>query len=86
MTFHCTDNYEGLPWTKMAPPYAIIFMGDLEKKGFKDCDKKPLAWWQYIDDIFVLWQRGEKVLEKFLEFLNCYHPTMKFTAIIYGRR
>ena len=23
---------------------------------------------------------GEKELEKFLEFLNCYHPTIKFTA------
>ena len=28
----------------------------------------------------MLWQHGEKELEKFLEFLNCYHPTMKFTA------
>ena len=25
--------------TKMAPPYAIIFMGDLEEKLLKDCDK-----------------------------------------------
>ena len=31
--------------TKMAPPYAIIFMGDLEEKLLKDCDKKPLTWW-----------------------------------------
>ena len=35
---------------------------------------------QYIDDIFMLWQHGEKELEKFLEFLNYYHPTIKFTA------
>ena len=28
----------------------------------------------------MLWQHGEKELEKFLEFLNCYHPTIKFTA------
>ena len=28
----------------------------------------------------MLWQHGEKKLEKFLEFLNCYHPTIKFTA------
>ena len=55
-------------------------MGDLEEKLLKDCDKKPLAWWQFIDDIFMLWQHGVKELEKFLEFLNCYHPTIKFTA------
>ena len=29
--------------TKMAPPYAIIFMGDLEEQFLEDCDKKPLA-------------------------------------------
>ena len=29
---------------------------------------------------FMLWKHGEKELEKFLEFLNCYHPTIKFTA------
>ena len=66
--------------TKMAPPYAIIFMSDLEEKILKDYDKKPLTWRRYIDDIFMLWQDGEKELEKFLEFLNFYHPTIKFTA------
>ena len=28
----------------------------------------------------MLWQHGYKEIEKFLEFLNCYHPTIKFTA------
>ena len=28
--------------TKMASPYAIVYMGDLEEK-LKGCDKKPLA-------------------------------------------
>ena len=55
-------------------------MGDLEEKILKDCDKKPLTWLRYIDDIFMLWQHGEKELEKFLEFLNCYHSIIKFTA------
>ena len=40
--------------TTMAPPYAIIFMGDLEENLLKDGHKKPLAWWRYIDDIFML--------------------------------
>ena len=64
----------------MAPPYAIIFWGDLEKRFFSDCDVSPLVWWRYIDDIFMLWQHGEKELKKFLEILNSYHPTIKFTA------
>ena len=81
---HNTSFYKQLRGTaigtKMAPPYTVIFMGDLEEKLLKDCDKKPLAWWRYIDDIFMLWQHVEKEREKFLEFLNCYHPTIKFTA------
>ena len=59
----------------MAPPYAVLFMGDLEEKILKAWHKKPLTWWRYIDDIFMLWQE----LEKFVEFLNCYQPTIKFT-------
>ena len=31
--------------------------------------------------IFILSQHGEKGLNKFLEILNSYHPTIKFTAI-----
>ena len=81
---HNTSFYKQLRGTsigtKMAPPYAIIFMGDLKEKILKDCDKKLLTWWQYVGDIFMLWQHGEKELEKFLEFLNRYHPTIKFTA------
>ena len=46
---HNTSFYKELRGTaigtKMAPPYAIIFMGDLEEKLFKDCDKKSFAWW-----------------------------------------
>ena len=28
----------------------------------------------------MLWQHGKKELEKFLEFLSCYHPNIKFAA------
>ena len=33
-----------------------------------------------IDDIFFVWECGEKSLEKFLDQLNTFHPTIKFTA------
>ena len=29
-------------------------MGDLEEKLLKYCDKKPLTWWRYLDDIYVM--------------------------------
>ena len=66
--------------TKFAPPYAILFMADLEEKILNASEKKPMIWWRYIDDIFFIWEHGEESLEKFLHKLNSFHPTIKFTA------
>ena len=64
----------------MVPPYGIIFMDSLEEDILSNSLLKPLVWWHYIDDIFMMWEHGEEELQKFLETLNCYHPTIKFTA------
>ena len=64
----------------MAPTYAIISMDSLEEYILSNSFLKPLVWWRYFDDIFIMWEHGEEELEKFLEILNCYHPTIKFTA------
>ena len=66
--------------TKMAPPYAIIFMDSLQEDILSNSLLKALMRWRYIDDIFMVWEHGEEELKKFLETLNCYHPTIKFTA------
>ena len=63
----------------MAPPYAILFMADLEDSFLQKCDLKPLVWWRYIDDIFMIWEHGEEKLS-FLDLLNSCHPSIKFTA------
>ena len=64
----------------MAPPYAIIFMGDLEERILQNCSFKPLVWWRYIDDIFLLWQLWEEKLKEFLDIFNRYYPSIKFTS------
>ena len=66
--------------TKMAPPYAIIFMDSLEEETLSNSLLKLLVWWRYIDDIFMVWEHGEEELKKFLETLNCYHSIVKFTV------
>ena len=66
--------------TKMAPPYAIIFMAELEEMLLSSYVRKPLVWWRYIDDIFLIWEHGEENLKEFLRLLNELHPTCKFTA------
>ena len=66
--------------TKMAPPYAILFMDYLEERLIDTFPLKPLVWWRYIDDVFLLWEHGEESLKHFLEHINNAHQTIKFTA------
>ena len=66
--------------TKFGPAYAILFMGYLEDKILNSFVEKPLVWWRYIDDIFMIWQHGEEKLKEFLKILNSCHPIIKFTA------
>ena len=40
--------------TKCAPSYAIIFLGKLEKDFLLTSDLRPILWWRYIDDIFMI--------------------------------
>ena len=65
--------------TKMAPPYAILFMDKFEKEFLEKIELKPWVWWRYIDDIFLVWEHGEESLKEFFETLNSSHPSMKFT-------
>ena len=66
--------------TKMAPPYAILFMSELEETFLASSPLKPFVWWRYIDDIFMIWQHGEEKLKDFLKELNNCHPTIKFRS------
>ena len=43
--------------TKFAPPYAILFMADLEERILEDIELQPRIWWRYIDDIFFIWEK-----------------------------
>ena len=63
----------------MTPTYAIIFMADLDERIMQDCSFKPLVWWRYIEDTFLLRQHGEEKLKEFLDILSSYHPSINFT-------
>ena len=66
--------------TKFAPPYSILFMGELEKEIIKEPKYKPYLWWRYIDHIFFLWEHGQNKLKSFIDKINKVHPTIEFTA------
>ncbi len=66
--------------TRCAPPYAILFQAELENCLLQHAVDKPMLWWRYIDDIFLVWQNGEDKLLEFVSYLNSAHSTTKFTA------
>ena len=66
--------------TRMAPSYMNIFMGRLERDLLQQTTKKLTTWWRYIDNIFAVWPHGEENLQTFLNQINSFHPTIKFTS------
>jgi len=65
--------------TCMAPNYANLFMGKLEKSFIETQEFKPYIWYRFIDDIFMIWLHGPDKLNNFILALNLYHNTIKFT-------
>ena len=66
--------------TKCASPYALIFMAALEEEILESLIKKTWLQWRYKDDIFMIWHHGENELKQFIDKLNKFHPTKKFTC------
>lgn len=64
--------------TRMAPSYANLYMGRLERNFLKSQSCKPICWLRFIDDIFLIWTHGEESLSKFLQQLNTFSP-LQFT-------
>ena len=65
--------------TKFAPPYACIFMDEVETSFLETQEMKPLVWFRYIDDVFFIWTHGQEKLDSFLEELNRCNSYLKFT-------
>ena len=51
--------------TKMAPSYANIFMAQLEARILEGAALKPMEFWRYIDDCFVLATRRSRTTAVF---------------------
>ena len=54
-------------------------MGKLEKEILDSCGVQPLLWLRFLDDIFMIWDDSEEKLLWFLDQLNKFHETIKFT-------
>ena len=62
---------------EFAPPYAWIFMKQVETESPKTQEHKPLVWFRCIDDVFFIWTHGKGTLCLFLKDLNCFHRNIK---------
>ena len=68
--------------TKMAPPYATLFLGKLEEEKIlvKPFNEFILEYVRFLDDIFILWTGNLEQLLDFQTHINAIHPTIKFTV------
>ena len=74
--------------TKVAPTYATLVLGYLEEKLFSTVGETfgqdfeiflKQSWKRFLDDCFIIWDRGEDQLTAFFNILNTLSPTLKFT-------
>ena len=64
--------------TKMAPPYANIFLSRIEHEFNFQYSKYIMFWRRFLDDIFFIWHGKENALIKFMNFTNDFHPNLTF--------
>ncbi|KAG7489839.1 hypothetical protein JOB18_021555 [Solea senegalensis] len=62
---------------KFAPAYANIFMADWEAGALRQCDKRPIYYYRYLDDIWGVWTHSEDDFKIFLNTLNNFNPSIK---------
>ena len=54
-------------------------MAELGEEFLSTCTYKSRIWLKFIDDTFLIWNHPRLSLESFIEKLNQFHPTIKFT-------
>ena len=68
--------------TKTAVSFANIYMANLEKKILAESPVKPLHYKRFIDDVGSLFLCSRVEMTTFENFVNSFHPTIKFTLTI----
>ena len=66
----------------MAPACASLFMGKLEQDFIQSRSLGPSTWLRFLDGIFMVWDHSLESLHSFIDALNSFHPSIKFTYTI----
>ena len=65
--------------TRMAPPYANLFMGKEERTIILTFLHLIYFWKRFIDDIFFIFLGSHSQLNSLMTFMNTISPTIKYT-------
>ena len=65
--------------TRMAPPYANVFMGKEERTIILTFLHLIYFWKRFIDDIFFFFLRSDSHFKSLMTFMNTISPTIKYT-------
>ena len=65
--------------TRMAPPYANLFMGKEERTIILTFLLLIYFWKRFIDDIFFIFLGSHSQLNSLMTFMNTIRPTIKYT-------
>jgi len=68
--------------TKVAPSFAVTYMGSFEKEHVYTYRLQPTLYLRYIDDIFMIWPHGLHELELFTHHMNNCNQHIQFTSEI----
>lgn len=63
----------------LTPVVANFYMEHFEQTATSTATHKPTRWYRYVDNTFVVWPHGKRVLQEFQKHLNGIHENIKFT-------
>ena len=85
--FSFSSLYKGVDWVNYPKGAGFNYPKNREGSGvdwFNPPETMdlviPTMWWRHIHDIFAIWPHGEEHLTLFLDGINNFHPSIKFTA------
>lgn len=68
---------------KFAPSYANIFMADWEETALALTEKKPYAYYRFLDDIWGVWTHSMEDFIMFTKFLNAHQASIKIKFTVH---
>jgi retron-type reverse transcriptase len=83
-TYFCFDEqyYEQTDGVAMGSPLSPVianfYMEEFEKTAIEQTTHKPVCWYRYVDDTFVIWPHSQDRLQDFLNHLNGLQKKIQF--------